>query len=178
MPLELEIIRASEFIRLGTSGKFDLASTCAALAKIAQVCRQRGIYRALIDVRNSEADLSPSDIASLVSTFHDAGFDRKQRLAVLHPVNRYQRARLFALISRLKGWSVWAFDKFEDALCWLSEYQEETEAREKTHSKRLRVSHHDEDTKPVAIKSHQHHKPVRRPHVAHHLNRHVSSYAR
>lgn len=174
MPINLEIIRASEFVRLGTSGKFDLVSSCGVLSALAQACQRRGIHRALVDVRDSQAELSPTDIATLVGTFHDVGFDKTQRLAILHPVERSQRARLFALISRLKGWSVCAFDKFEDALCWLSEYQEEAEAGKRTQSKRLHVTHHDGDTKPVAIKSHQYHKPARRSHIAHHHNRHAS----
>lgn len=174
MPIDLEIIRASEFIRLGTSGKFDLVSSCAVLTTIAQACRRRGIHRALLDVRNSEAELSPTDIATLVSTFHEAGFDRKHRLAILHPVDRAQRARLFALISRLKGWAVCAFDNFEDAFCWLSEYQEPTQHEKKTQQKRLPVTHHNGSTRPVAIKPHHDHKPARRSHIAHHQNRHTS----
>jgi len=175
MPIELEIIRASEFIRLGTSGQFDVVSSCAVLTTIAQACRRRGIHRALVDTRNSRAELSPTDIASLVGIFHEAGFDRKLRLAVLHAVERARRARLFALISRLKGWDVRAFDGFEEALSWLSE-EEEVEAEIRIESKRLHVSHQDADKKPVAIKSNQHHKRERQPHVVHHHNHDGGSY--
>jgi hypothetical protein len=43
MPQELQIIRASEFVRFGAQGHFDLAASKAALAELASVCRKRGI---------------------------------------------------------------------------------------------------------------------------------------
>jgi hypothetical protein len=43
MPQELQIIRASEFIRLSAQGHFDLAASKAALAELAGVCRKQRI---------------------------------------------------------------------------------------------------------------------------------------
>ena len=51
MPLELQIIRATDFIRLGAHGHFDLAASKAALAELAHACRKRGIHQALLDLR-------------------------------------------------------------------------------------------------------------------------------
>ncbi len=42
MPLELGIIRATEFARMGAHGKFDLAASKSALATPAEACRKRG----------------------------------------------------------------------------------------------------------------------------------------
>jgi hypothetical protein len=124
MPMELQIIRASEFIRLGPRGKFDLKASQAALAELAGACRKRGINQALMDLRALQPGpkpvFSPNDLAVLVNTFREMGFTHRQRLAVLYRSDPHHRARLFAFIAKLRGWSVHAFDDFEKALAWLS----------------------------------------------------------
>lgn len=124
MPLELQIIRAREFVRLGTEGQFDFESTRALLKTLADACRKRGIERALVDVRESSSNLTPNDLAALVNAFTEVGFSKGLRLAVLHGGDQEYRARLFAFISKLRGWKVQAFEQFEEALEWLSVEQE------------------------------------------------------
>jgi len=134
MPLDLQIIRASEFIRLGARGRVDLKASREILAEIARACRKRGVNRALVDVRalhqGPKPALSIQDLARLVSTFHEIGFRREQRLAVLYSSDPHHRARLFAFLSSLHGWQVRAFGEFEEAILWLWD----TEAVEKTES--------------------------------------------
>jgi hypothetical protein len=168
MPIELEIIRAAEFIRLGTAGKFDLNSSRAVLAGLAQACKRRGIDRALVDTRNAQAELSPAELASMVKVFREVGFGKNQRLAILHAAERYERAHLFAFISRMKGFNVRAFGQFEDALYWLSDSEEKIQPQTGASAKRLPVTHYDGDAKPVAVKSHSHRKHEHHMHVAHH----------
>jgi hypothetical protein len=124
MSLELHIIRASEFIRLGAQGHFDLASSKTALADLALACRKRGIDHAMLDLRalhpGPKPVFSPADLAELVSTFPAAGFTHQQRLAILYSSDPHRRARLFAFLSTMHGWSVKAFGDFEEALVWLS----------------------------------------------------------
>lgn len=124
MPLELQIIRAAEFIRLGAQGYFDLAASKAALAHLAGACHKRGIGRALMDLRELQPGpkpvFSPADLVALVNTFREIGFTKRQRLAVLYRTDPHRRARLFAFISTLRGWHVRAFSDFEQALAWLS----------------------------------------------------------
>jgi hypothetical protein len=127
MPLELQIIRAAEFVRLGASDHFDLAASKTAMAKLAGACHKRGIDRALMDLRELKPGpkpvFSPADLLALVNTFRKVGFTRQLRLAILYRVDPHRRARLFALISTLRGWNVRAFDNFEKAIAWLSSGQ-------------------------------------------------------
>ena len=120
MPLDLQIIRAREFVRLGTEGQFDFESTRAVLKALAEACRKRGIERALVDVREASSNLTPNDLATLVNAFREVGFSKQLRLAVLHGGDQEYRARLFAFISALRGWKVQAFEDYERALEWLS----------------------------------------------------------
>lgn len=124
MPMELQIIRAHEFIRLGAQGKFDLKASKAVLAELARACCKRGINQALLDLRalhpGPKPVFSPNDLAVLVNTFREIGFTHRQRLALLYSSDPHHRARLFAFIAKLRGWSVQAFDSFEEAVTWLS----------------------------------------------------------
>ncbi len=129
MPQELEIIRASEFIRMGADGHFDLAASKAALAVLVGACRTRGIDQAMLDLRQLEPRLkprfTPADLAELVRTFTDSGFGPHQRLAILYRSDPHHRARLFAFLSSLHGWPVHAFGDFEHAVLWLSKSPEQ-----------------------------------------------------
>ncbi len=166
MSVQIEIIRAAEFIRFGTKGEFDLLASCAALTSLAEACKRRGMSRALLDVRNARAELSPHELAAVVNAFCDIGFSRDLRLAILHAADRYQRARLFAFISRIKGWNVRAFGDFEQALFWLSnDPLRPVPKAASSHRKHVGVTHDVGDAKGVAIKSAPHNTtpPQREP---------------
>ena len=124
MPLELQIIRAHEFIRVGARGRLDPAASKAILADLARACRKRGTHQALLDLRALKPGpvpvFKPRDLVMLVSTFRDIGFTKTDRLAVLYRTDPHRRARLFAFIGRMRGWSVGAFQNFEEALAWLA----------------------------------------------------------
>lgn len=49
MPVDLEIIRASEFLRMGSKGEIDAIAIREVLARVARACRLRGIHRAFLD---------------------------------------------------------------------------------------------------------------------------------
>jgi hypothetical protein len=127
MPFELQIIRAGEFIRAGALGKPDVEASRIVLRELARACRRRGIDRSLLDLRTVPVApkplLSTNELAMLVNTFHEIGFSRDQWLAVLYTKDPHRGARLFAFISRMRGWNVRAFDDFEKALNWLAEVE-------------------------------------------------------
>src|SRR5262249_28153841 len=124
MPQELQIIRASEFIRIGPKGHFDLAASKAALAELVSACRKRGIDHAMMDLRSLHPGpkpvFTPADLAELVRTFPEAGFTQRQKLAILYRSDPHRRARLFAFLSTMHGWAVRAFGIIEEVLHWLS----------------------------------------------------------
>jgi hypothetical protein len=136
MPQELQIIRASEFIRFGAHGHFDLAASKAALAEMAGMCRKRGIAQAMLDLRalhpGPKPVFSPADLAELVGTFREVGFTHQERLAILYLSDPHRRARLFAFLSAMHGWHVRAFVDFEEALLWLSSGQEPGPSRQRS----------------------------------------------
>ncbi|PWU13611.1 MAG: hypothetical protein C5B50_18970 [Verrucomicrobia bacterium] len=139
MPLELELIRASEFIRLNATGNFDLTASKLALIKIAQGCQKRGIDRAMLDLRELQplpkARLSRADLIALINAFPYLGFSRTHRLALLYSADPHGRARLFAFITSMHGWQVRGFRSFEEAMLWLWQgHSEEVPAVERKRS--------------------------------------------
>jgi hypothetical protein len=159
MPLELQIIRASEFVRLGAHGQFDVASSKAALTELAAACHKRGIKQALMDLRALQPGpvpvFSPADLSTLVNTFHEIGFTKAHRLAVLYRSDPHRRARMFAFIGTIRGWNVRAFHDFEEALAWLAggKSGELSElAAAKKRSKALPVRLAQQPTRPTDVR--------------------------
>jgi hypothetical protein len=130
MPVELEIIRACEFVRVGTQGEFDFESTRPVLLILAEACRKRGIDRALMDVRGATSNLSPDDLAALVNVFSEAVASKRLWLALVHTGDQNYRAKLFAFFSAMRGRKVRAFENFEEALGWLSTLDDVSEEGE------------------------------------------------
>ena len=128
MPVELQVIRASEFVCLDPHEHLDFEASKNALQALAAACHKRGVSCALVDLRDlpvlSKPHFTKTEIAGLVGTFRDAGFSRRQRLAVLYRHDVYGGIRDFAFISRLRGLQVQPFTDFEAAVQWLSEAEE------------------------------------------------------
>lgn len=125
MSVELNVIRASEFIRMDPHEHIDFQQSKAALETLARACLKRGIDKALLDLRAMPLPPQPRftlpELAELVLAFHDAGFTSPQRLAILASNDLHGGAREFAFISRLKGLQVQTFVTFDAAFDWLSE---------------------------------------------------------
>jgi len=122
---------------LGARGHLDFQASKEALAELAWACRKRGVDRALLDLRElpipPKPIFKPAELAALVETFHQAGFTRKHRLAVLYRSDPHHGARCFAFIGTLRGWKVRAFEEFEKALFWLSEEEREKRSAIEQH---------------------------------------------
>jgi hypothetical protein len=138
MPIELQIIRAQEFIRVGAHGHFDLEASQAVLKQLATACRKRGIHQALLDVRalqpGAKPVFSPKDLVALVETFDQVGFKREDRVAVLYGSDPHHRASLFSFAATVHGWQVQAFKDFERAVFWLAAAEPESATAPETQT--------------------------------------------
>ncbi len=125
MAIMLQLIRANEFIRIDTPEHIDYEESKEVLRKLALSCHKRGVNRALLDLRTLPVLEKPwftgEQLAGLVQTFHDSGFLRPRRFAVLYRYDIHRGIRNFAFFSRMKGMLVQAFTDFEAAMQWLSE---------------------------------------------------------
>ena len=120
MPVNLHVIKTSDFVCLDGQGRFDVWQSKAMLEQIARTCVERGINCALLDVRDMRTDMTSQDLQLLASAFPSMGFEKDHRLAVLHRFFS-NRADVFAMFANEQGWNVKAFDTYEDAIAWFSE---------------------------------------------------------
>ena len=129
-PIELQIIRANEFVCLDANELLDFEASKKVLQGLAMACRKRGLDRAMLDLRAIPVPPKPhftlKELADLVGTFELAGFTRQQRLAILYQHDVYGGVRNFAFFSKMHGLQVQAFHDFEEALYWLSTGHVET----------------------------------------------------
>ena len=129
MSIALEIIRASEFLRVDATEHLDFEASKNVLQGLALACRKRGLDRAMLDLRAlpvpAKPLFTPTQLAVLIGAFREAGFSRRQRLAVLFRNDIYGGIRTFAFLSKMRGLEVEAFNDFERALLWLSAGQED-----------------------------------------------------
>jgi formylglycine-generating enzyme required for sulfatase activity len=134
MPIELQIIRAQEFIRLGAQGRIDFKASKAVLKQLATACAKRGIHRALLDLRMVRPGPTPvfsaGDLVMLVKSFRSIGFTPRHHIAVLYQSDPHRRAPLFASIAQTHGWKLQVFNRFEAAFLWLSSAPESSAAKE------------------------------------------------
>jgi hypothetical protein len=102
----------------------DAGASRQRLRSLAGACKEQGVERVLLDLRDlrfgPDPVFTPADLASMVDTFHEMGFERRHRLAVLYKADPHHGARMFAFISRERGWNVKAFESYEEALTWLA----------------------------------------------------------
>jgi hypothetical protein len=128
MSLQIEVIRAAEFIRVGAEGQFDLPASKEALMLVTAACHKRGVDNAILDLRSVQPGAKPvfttADLLELVNTFPAAGFTTNLRLAILYRSDPHRRARLFGFLGTLHGWQVQAFNDFEHAMAWFSKEQD------------------------------------------------------
>jgi hypothetical protein len=157
MPLDLQIIRANEFVRVGPREHLDFKASKEALRLLAAACRKRGIDRALLDLRNLDIPAKPlftrAELTALVETFHEVGFEQQQRLAVLYRTDPHQGIRRFAFIGILRGWQVRAFSDFESALAWISEDSQGDEHEPEEKQIPIRVTNRKPKIKPKTATS-------------------------
>lgn len=125
MSIALEIIRASEFLRVDATEHLDFEASKNVLQGLAFACRKRGLDHAMMDLRAlpvpAKPLFTPTQLAALIGAFREAGFSRRQRLAILFRNDFHGGIKTFAFLSKMRGLEVEAFDDFERAFLWLSE---------------------------------------------------------
>ena len=119
MPHRVQVIHAHEFVRAKPEGELDLAESEAVLAAIVRSGGNLEDFEILIDTRNATGVMSATDLWFLAerAARHREVFRRKT--AVLCPLDRFDRARFFALCADNRGLNVQAFTSYEQAMEWL-----------------------------------------------------------
>jgi hypothetical protein len=120
VPANVKVIQAHEFVRARPGGVLNLEASERLLLDIAKTAEGLDPIEILIDTREAEGQLGAADLWFLADRLgrHRHAFSGKT--AVLCPLDRFDRARFFALLAASKGFDVEAFTSYEKAMEWLS----------------------------------------------------------
>ena len=126
MPVDLRIIRISDFIDWAPHGSQTFGSIKSVLAEAASAYGAFSKYDVLFDIRGAEIDLSILDIwelATYVANVVHQGPPKsfRAKLAVLCPVQDFDHAKFFELCAGNRGLNIRAFTSFEEVFDWLHE---------------------------------------------------------
>ena len=119
-PANVKVIHAHEFVRARPGCVLDLETSEALLLQISKAAEGLDRAEVLIDTRRADGQLGAADLWFLADRLakHRHAFSGKT--AVLCPIERFDRARFFALLADSKGFDVEAFTSYEEAVTWLS----------------------------------------------------------
>ena len=119
MPTDIRIIRAREFIKATPEGHLDLEETKEVLLGIAAASALSGDYDVILDTRDTQSEMSVTDLWELAAELHRFREAFSRKTAVLGPPERSDYASFFALCAQERGFDVRAFASLGDAMEWL-----------------------------------------------------------
>jgi len=119
MPHSVRVIRPPDFIRARPDGLVDMEAAEKLLADIAATVKGQDDIEILIDTRRAQAELGAADLWFLAERLARYGGSFSRKTAVLCPLEKFDRARFFALCAENKGFNVMAFTSYEEAMDWL-----------------------------------------------------------
>ena len=123
MSFSLTLYRPSEFIRKTASGSMDLAKSIAAVRKLAEAARFHQKSHILIDLRQTENNISYLEQMKLAMEFGNYRHLFHNRIAMLIPdtAERIEKANLMQRCMEAEGFEMKVFLQFEHAIEWFSE---------------------------------------------------------
>jgi len=119
MPAQIKVIRANDFIRAKPTGELDLEASERLLAGIAEAAAALDDFEILVDTREAQGTMSATDLWFLADKLvhYRSAFARKT--AVLCPLEKFDRAKFFAMCAENQGFNIRAFTAYEEAMEWL-----------------------------------------------------------
>ena len=119
MSYQLKANEQFEYVHLTYSGDVDLAERQQAKDAVFDMCFEKNFHRSLVDLRESNIQMSQSDVVKFAASFKDTKLPNGYRLAgVIGPEN--ESDNLIEIIISLDGINVKYFYDFQEAEDWLS----------------------------------------------------------
>ena len=119
MATNIRIISARDFVKASPEGQFDFEETKQFLIAVAAASSALNDHEILIDTRNTEANMSASDLWHLAASLEERRRAFGGKTAVLCPTHRFDQAGFFALCAQNRGFRIRAFTSYEEAIEWL-----------------------------------------------------------
>lgn len=119
MPYTLTPDNQLKCAHLVYSGSIDFKERNQAKDEVFALCFKEGFHRSLIDLRDSDIQMSKSDVINFAESFKDTTLPDNYRVAgVITPEN--QSDNLIDIIVNMDGINIKYFFNIEDAKNWLT----------------------------------------------------------
>lgn len=119
--IDICLVRARQFLHFDHDGTFDLNGNRDVLAEMLRDAQQED-RNLLLDVRDSDVELSMRDVWALVQHLHACAPEFDQKMAILDRWDEtYDRMQFFEASAGELGFQARAFINFENAMNWLWE---------------------------------------------------------
>jgi len=119
MSTNVKIIHAHDFIKATPEGQFDFEKSKRGIAEIASASSSLGDFEIILDTRKAQIEMSATDLWYLAAELTDFRKAFSRKIAVLCPVEKFDRAAFFALCAENRGFQISAFASCDDAIEWL-----------------------------------------------------------
>jgi hypothetical protein len=125
MATKIKIISAKEFLEVTPEGIINITTSRKLLIDIAKAEQNSEDHELLVDFRDTESNLSLSDIYRLAAELvqHGSTFRKKVALLVI-PGTGFDKAIFFESCSRNRGFLINAFMDYETAVHWILSTEE------------------------------------------------------
>jgi len=120
MATKIKVITAGDFLEVTPDGMINITTSRQLLLDIARAEHLPVDYELLIDFRDTESDLSVTDMYHLAAELCQYGDTFRRKVALLvDPGVNFDRASFFETASRNRGFLVNAFTDYEMTMRWL-----------------------------------------------------------
>jgi hypothetical protein len=119
MPAAVKVIRARDFIRAQADGSFLIEDSLRLLGDIAAAAAGLKEHDVVVDVRQADSPLSAADLWTLAQKLAEYRHVHLRKTAVLCPLERFDKARFFAMCAENQGYRIRAFTDYEAAMEWI-----------------------------------------------------------
>ena len=118
MPYTLNANNEHNYVHLVYSGSIDFPERKNAKDDVIALCFEKGFHRSLVDLRNSDIQMSKSDVVRFAESFKNTKLPDNYRIAgIITPEN--QTDDLIEIIVTMDGINIKYFFNFDEAQDWL-----------------------------------------------------------
>ena len=118
-PPHVKVIHGRDFIRAQPQGDLHIEDSLRLLLDIAAAAADLKAHDVVLDMRQVDSHLSAADLWTLAQKLTEYRDVFTRKTAVLCPLERFDKARFFAMSAENHGFNIRAFTDYEGAMEWI-----------------------------------------------------------
>ena len=118
-PPHVKVIHGRDFVRAQPAGDLHIEDSLRLLLDIAAAAAKLKEHDVVLDMRHVDSHLSAADLWTLAHKLTEYREVFTRKTAVLCPLERFDKARFFAMSAENHGFNIRAFTDYESAMEWI-----------------------------------------------------------